>query len=224
MPTLHVHLDESGNFHFNSKGSRFYIFATAWTYNPLPLATDLHALRLNLIKSSFARNGRDLDSFHASDDPAPRREVVLGVLLNHIDWNFASIVVEKAKVNPVLWVPEDFYPKFANMLLRFIFRGRLRRDTIRVLVYTDTLPLEGLKRGAVEGAIKRACNRDLNVPFESLHHRRESNAWLQVADYCAWAVCGKWEHNDPTAYIRLRPRLAARELEVTARGDGVRYY
>src|SRR5439155_14724582 len=102
------------------------IFAVAWTYNPLPLAMDLQTLRLRLIKSSFAKDGRDLGSFHAKDDPAPRREAVLGVLLDHTDWNFAAVVVEKAKINPVLWAPEDFYPKFANSLLRFVFRGRLQ--------------------------------------------------------------------------------------------------
>ena len=30
MPTLHLHLDESGNFSFKPTGTKYYVFTTAW--------------------------------------------------------------------------------------------------------------------------------------------------------------------------------------------------
>jgi hypothetical protein len=92
-----------------------------------------------------------------------------------------------------------------------------------VLVYTDSLPVHKHKRSA-EAAIKRAANADLGgIPFSALHHARASNPWLQVADYCAWAIRRKWEIGDLRTYDQIRPRLAKVELNITAVGDGTTY-
>lgn len=221
-----VHVDESGDFNFSPTGTRYYVFTTAWTYNPAPLASDLTALRFALVKAGHFQHGQDLGCFHASEDPAPRRDAVIGILLNHAGWNFASIVVDKPRVNPVLYDPFTFYPKFLSMVLRFVFKGRLRRGTSQVLVYTDTLPFSKKQSLAVEVAIKGSCQADLPVgmPFKVCHHRRESNAWIQVADYCCWSVCRKWENGNPDAYSRMRVRLAATEIDPMSRGDGTTYY
>ena len=211
VSTLHVHLDESGNLDFSPTGSRYYVFTAAWTYDPAPLSSDLTALRFGLVKKGL---GNDLSAFHACEDPEPRRDLVIGVLLNHRTWSFASIVVDKPRVNPSVRDPMTFYPKFAAMVLRFVFRGRVKPGTSQILVYTDTLPFEKKKALAVEVAIKGACHKDLpKLPFRVFHHRRESNAWIQVADYCCWSVFRKWENGNVYAYDRLRARLAAPEID-----------
>lgn len=222
MPTLHVHLDESGDFNFSPTGSRYYVFAAAWTYDPAPLASDLTTLRFTLVKLG---HGEHLSGFHACDDPQPRRDQVISALLNHKTWNFASIVVDKPRLNPSLYNPMAFYPKFAGMVLRFVFKGRVRPATSVILVYTDTLPFEKKRALAVEVAIKKSCRDDLpGIPFKVFHHRHESNAWIQVADYCCWSVYRKWENGNLEAYNRLRARLAATEIDPMSRGDGTVYY
>ena len=164
-------------------------------------------------------------AFHACDDPQPRRDLVINVLANHRTWNFASIVVDKPRVNPSLYDPMSFYPKFTAMVLRFVFKGRVRPGASGVLIYTDTLPFQKKKALAVEVAIKGSCRRDLpSLPFQICHHRRESNAWIQVADYCSWSVFRKWEHGNHNAYNLLRGRLAATEIDPMSRGDGTVYY
>jgi hypothetical protein len=219
LTTLHVHLDESGDFHFTPRGSKWYVFAVAWTYVPAPLANELTALRFGLVKA-----GEDLDAFHACEDAQNTRNLVVSAMARYNTWNFASLVIEKRKVNPSVRDEHDFYPKFASMLLRFVFRGRVRRGTSRVLVYTDTLPMTKHRR-AVEATIKVACRSDLGgTPFQSLHHKRQSNNWIQVADYCSWSVFRKWEGGDLRTYDQLRLRLATAELNVMARGDGTVYY
>jgi hypothetical protein len=218
MPTLHVALDESGDLHFTPKGSTYYVFTAAWTYDPAPLASDLTNLRFGLIKA-----GHDLDSFHACEDQQANRDLVVTTLLEHRAWNFASIVVEKRKVNPTIRADYDFYPRFASMVLKFIFRGRVLRGTTGAIIYTDTLPMSNRRR-AVEATIKASCRAALVVPFGIFHHRRQSNAWIQVADYCSWGVFRKWEGNDPRTYDQLRSRLATRELDIMSKGDGTAYY
>ena len=171
-------------------------------------------------------HGERLSGFHAREDATPKRERVISVLRKHKNWMYAAIVVEKCKVNSVLWEPETFYPKFCGMLLRFVFRGRVKPGTTKLLIYTDTLPFTGNRAKAAETTIKAACHADLpdGMPFHVLHHRRESNAWIQVADYCCWAVCRKWEQGNHEAYNQLNSRLAAPKLDAMSRGDGTTYY
>jgi hypothetical protein len=224
MPTLHIHVDESGEFNFNPAGSRYYIFTATWTYDPIPLSAQLTQLRYSIVK---AGHGASLSAFHACNDPAPRRELVIEAMLKHAQWNFASIVIEKRKVNPVIRDPEKFYPKFLAMLLRFIFRGRIRPGTHKVIIYTDTLPFPNKKKTTeVEIAIKTSCRKDLPpiISFEVCNHRRDSNPWIQATDYCSWAICKKWEHGNPDVYNRLKIRMALPELDIASRGDGHTYY
>jgi hypothetical protein len=91
------------------------------------------------------------------------------------------MVVEKAKVNPAIYNPQDFYPKFLTMVLRFVLKGRVRPDTSQILIYTDTLPITQKKHAkAVQVAIKQSCQREQpHLSFHVLNHRRESNAWLR---------------------------------------------
>lgn len=223
LPTLHIHTDESGNFDFSPNGSRYYVFTAAWTYHPAVLATTLTTLRFELIKAGY---GESLSSFHACEDPPWLRDRVISTLLRHTSWSFAAMVVEKTKVNPAIYDPQDFYPKFLTMVLRFVLKGRVRPDTSQILIYTDTLPMTQKKHAkAVQVAIKKSCQREQpDKPFHVLNHRRESNAWLQVADYCCWSVYRKWEHGNTDAYDRLKARLAETEIDPMSRGDGRKYY
>lgn len=223
MATLHVHFDESGDLSFTPRAGRFFALTVAWTYDPQPLATALTSLRF-----SFIRHGQCLESFHASPDPQAVRDAVVDTMLAHPGWRFAAVVLEKRMVNPTLRPPERFYPFFAGTLLKFLLRGSARRpDTSRVLVCADTIPMRtNAQREGVLKAIKQTCAQELrgSVPHHVFSHCRQSNTWLQVVDYCCWAVATKWERGELRTYNRLLPRLAATELNVTDRGDQTIYY
>jgi hypothetical protein len=213
-PTLHIHVDESGDLRFTPTGTRHYVFAAAWTYDPAPLANGLTALRFALVKQ-----GHNLSRFHASEDKQVNRNAVVGTLARYENWHHTAIVIEKAKVYPELRDPHHFYPTFAMSVLKYIFHRHVRPGTTRVLVFTDTLPVKA-RRDAAEKAIKLACRRELDaaIRFESFHHPCASNAWIQVADYCSWAVFRKWEFGDPRTYEQLRVRLADPELDALRLG------
>jgi hypothetical protein len=220
LATLHVCLDEAGNLKFAPSGSRYYVFAVAWTYDPGPLARELTDLRFALLKS-----GHDLDAFHASEDLQVNRDAVVKVLTKTLGWHFVAIVVDKRKVNPSLYEEKIFYPKFAGMALRFVFKGCVARGTTKVVAFTDQLPIKK-HRDAVEKTFKTTCRGDLpaNTPFEIYHHSRQSNCWLQVVDYCCWSVFRQWGGGDVRTYDVLRPRLYKPELDVFRMGDGTEYY
>jgi hypothetical protein len=219
VATLHVHLDESGNFNFNPAGSKYYVFTAAWTYDPAPIAHALTTLRFGLLKQ-----GHNLTHFHASEDKQVNRDAVVATLARLPDWNFAAVVIEKAKVNPSIREPHRFYPMFASSVLRFAFKSQVRSNTDTALVFTDSLPVNKF-RGAAEKAIKLSCRRELppEVHFECFHHPAASNPWIQAVDYCCWAVFKKWERQDLRTYDQLRHRLLAPELDALRRG-AQRYY
>lgn len=222
MNTLHIHVDESGDLNFKANGSRFYIFTAAWTYHPLPLASSLENLRFSLIKDG---RGSRLSKFHACEDQQAHRNAVVDLILSEKRWWFASIVIEKRKINPTIRTPEIFYPRFLSVILRFVFRGNMKESTSKVLVYTDSLPLKSNKaKQTASEVIKAVCDKELGgIPSHIMHHTSDSNKWLQIADYCSWSVCRKWENGDTRTYDRLRSRLLKPELDVTARGGTVYY-
>lgn len=219
MPTLHVHLDESGNLTFKPTGSKYYVFTAAWTYDPAPLANDLTGLRFALLKQ-----GHDVHRFHAAEDRQVNRDAVVNALARQGSWNFAAVVIEKAKVYPDLRAPHRFYPEFATSVVKYVLRRHLQPGTGTVLVFTDTLPVNE-RRKAAEKAIKTACRHELpdEIRFESYHHPSASNLWLQIADYCSWAVFKKWEQGDTRTYDQLRHRLSEPELDALRLGT-VKHY
>lgn len=209
MTTLHVHADESGDLNFTS-GSPYYVFSVVWTETPSPLARDLRCQRF-----SWCRDGHDIARFHAGKEKRGQRYHIYNLMMEDESWTFSSLVVRKASLYAPLKDPEAFYPKFLSMALRFVFRGRIRDHISRVLVYTDRLPDMNAARHGVEKAIKTACAADLKprgIPFHIFHHPSASNKWLQVADYCCWAVQRKYHQDDDTWYNLIDSRLAAPEL------------
>jgi len=218
LSTLHIAIDEAGNFAFSPKGSRVHVFGVAWTFDPEPLATEITRLRFSLLK-----RGIDLQAFHASTDEQKNRNAFVQAIATIGKWKFAGLVVEKAKVNPSIRRPEAFYPRFLCSLLSFVFRGSISANASRLAIFTDTLPLER-NRESVQKAIKTFCRSEMKgKPFEIFHHCDESNCWLQVADYCTWAFQRKWEMNDSRTYNQLNGQLHATELDALQAGV-TRYY
>lgn len=208
MPTFHVHADESGSLKFSDRSLDHFVFAAAWTYEPAQVARELREFRYELL-----RDGKDLERFHARKDNPWRRYEVIDRIANDASWHFAAVVVQMGKVYGELQDKRKFYGQFMPYVLKFPLRGRVRADTDRVVIYTDQLPMNKQRKG-VKKAIHRSCAAELDddITFHMYHHCSESNAWLQVADYCAWSVMRKYEHDDSSYYDRLRPRLAAPEL------------
>jgi hypothetical protein len=209
-----------------------------WTYDPQPLARNLESLRFAILKSSCEHNFgttqsvfpsanltsqvqdierlERLDKFHCCNDHYKIRNLVVEALVHSPRWKFAAVVVQKNKVPPAEREHiGSFYARFATMPLRLLFRGPLKNQASRILIYTDRFPSQCI-HSRTEKAIKKSCRLELSneLPFGIFHHASSSNAWLQAVDYCAYALMRKWEHGDLRLYDCLKSRLAMEETDV----------
>jgi hypothetical protein len=219
VPTLHIAIDESGNFRFDKHGTKFLILTAAFTYDPLPLAASLSDLRFSLLKKGF-----DLACFHCSEDKQPNRNAVVSRLSSAVGWSFASAVLQKNKANPNIRAIETIYPLLARTLIRFILGYRLKPETTQIVICMDRLLKPKAHREALVKVIKQECAaHQPKIPAWVYDHPSPSNKWIQVADYCAWGVMKKWEHGHLQTYDQLKNRMTAKELDVFRNGTKTYY-
>lgn len=173
-------------------------------------------MRFDLLK-----NGYDLSCFHAHRDRLKHKRDVVRTLVQFSNWQWAASVIEMAKVHPSIREPQKFYPKFAAAPLRFVLRGRASQAT-KLLIYTDQLQVN---KESVKKAIRLTCSAELpeGLSYCLYHHPSSSNAWLQVADYCAYAVYRKWVCRDSSLYEVLAKNLACEEMDLLRNGDQTYY-
>lgn len=189
--------DESGNLDFSPNGSRYYFFAVLTTRDPAPLSVALTALRYELLAE-----GLELEYFHAAEDTQAVRHRVFERITGVGGFSLDVLVVDKRRVRREPHDPFEFYSCFAHALLDAVLR-RHAGDDERLVVVTDTLPLNR-QRKAAEKAFKSAIRNTLQErPFSIVHHPSAAHALLQAVDYCTWAVQRKWHRGDARSYALI---------------------
>lgn len=220
MQTVYVFIDESGNFDFSPKGSRYLLFTAVSAQRPFLLDAALTELRFDLLEQ-----GHDIECFHASEDLQLIRDAVFGVIqkgLKH--FRVDSVIVEKAKANPVIRPPEKFYPMMLGYLLKYVIGGFDLSKVKEVIAITDTLPVQR-KRQIIRGAIKPKLAAMLpeTAKYRVLHHASKSCCGLQIVDYVNWAIQRKWgTQQDHRSYNLIRESIVS-EFDIFRFGDTVHY-
>lgn len=203
--TLHVFIDEAGDPGFTDRVNikPYLIFCAIWTYQPRFLSDRLTALRFKLLK-----DGENLYQFHAADDHAERRDRVIETITAYRDWNFVACVIDKPRVNPLEQPISILYPKYLGIPLRYILREKLKPTTKLIVICQDNLPGKR-DHTATVAALKKELARETSphVRYHLYYHPIVSNAGLQVADYCAYALRRKYEDGNSDYYDRLRQHL-----------------
>ncbi|MDK1046411.1 MAG: hypothetical protein QGM45_12110, partial [Anaerolineales bacterium] len=146
---IYLFFDEAGNLDFNPSGSKWYVFGVLSTPDPGPLSHALTTLRYELMGE---REGLVLERFHASEDRQAVRDRVFESLLNVGDFEYDAVVIEKRKTHWSIQEPLKFYPKFAEVLLQYVFH-RHAEDGEPLILVTDQLPLNR-KRKSLEKAFR----------------------------------------------------------------------
>ena len=241
--TLHIYLDESGDLDFQPTGSLYYVFSAVWTYQPAPLAGELAALRFRLLKQGhdiehfhatsdnsatrelvierlLSRAKWEFAAVVVEKSKVPSRSRdPLWQFYSH----FATVPLRFILRSPVFdkahkvliftdRFPQQVVREAASKAIYKECRSELAKPMRRwpshedggAEVMQEILPDEG----------HSAVAESKGIPFSLYHHASASNAWLQVADYCAYVTWLKWERRDLTLYERLRPRLAATEYVI----------
>jgi len=219
--TLSIFVDESGNFDFSRNGTRYFFLSAVSTVGCQPLPSELHAL-----KHAIAAGGSDLHRFHTTEDEQAVRDQVFEILTRHVEhkcFHLDTIITEKNKANPAIRAIDALYPKILKVLLQYVLNRWDSSPPGKILVWTDQIEVKA-KRKAVEKAIKTYLANDLRVavPYHLYHHPSASEPWLQVADYCCWAIHKKWTDGELRPYGVIQ-RMVMSEFEIFAAGTTTYY-
>jgi len=202
---VYIFLDESGNMDFSGRGTKYFTMTSVSKIRPFVIAPLLDNLKYDLIEI-----GLDLEYFHAAEDQQHVRNRVFDLIEQNLGClQIDTLVVEKARISPLLRDDLAFYPTMLGALLRVVLQDRLvgqfdLREASEVLVITDSLPIQR-KRRAVEKAVKTTLKSLLppECRYRIMHHASKSIFGLQIADYCNWAIFRKYEREDVRAYERI---------------------
>ncbi len=216
--TLYLFLDESGNFDFSPKGTKFFILTSFTTFNPIFKRDKLIELRYKLLSE-----GIDEGFFHASEDRQTTRDAIFSILTELGDtYDVRSVLVRKNRVNPSLY--EEYYPKKGRMikrttgmglykkicecLLKYIFTGK-KNDVKKIVVVLGALYTSD-KSKIILQTLKRSLKENFpRIPFEIYSHQACVDLNCQLADYCCWAIAVKYERGEGRPYESIKNRVSS---------------
>lgn len=211
---LYVFLDEAGNLDFSTQGTKFFLLGAVTKERPFNAYKELTELKYDLVEL-----GSNLEYFHASENAQPVRNRVFDIIKRNLDGvRVDALVVEKRKTGPALQKVEEFYPRMLGYLLKYILDRPDLNLFREVIVFTDRLPVQR-KRDAFEKAIKTTLASILpkSARYRLLHHDSKSNADLQIADYCTWAIYRKWNSGDLRSHQLIRSAVRS-EFDIFRNG------
>jgi len=203
MKTLFIFIDESGGFDFSPKGTKYFVLSAVSTLNPLGKE------RLEEIKYDLMKNGNDLECFHAAEDKQSVRDLVYSFIENMKDIEIDSVIVQKNKTNPSLYISEKkkkskkgtkLYTIALRTLLQYIFYKydySAKVDQV-VIVLSSIFDLN--KRELIKKTIKIYLKQIFSNPFYIYFHQNRSDKNTQIADYCCWAIYRKWTDGEIRPY------------------------
>jgi len=203
MKSLFIFIDESGNFDFSSKGTKYFILSAVSTLNPLGKE------RLEEIKYDLMKNGTNLEYFHATEDKQVVRNQVYGFIESLENIEIDSVIVQKNKTNPSLYISEKkkkskkgatLYTIALRTLLQYIFRRYNNSAKVdRVAIVLSSI-FDVSKRELIKKTIKIYLKQIFSNPFYLYFHQNRSDKNTQIADYCCWAIYKKWTDGEIRPY------------------------
>ena len=202
MNYLYVFIDVSGNYDFSPAGTMSIVITSTLCSDINPGVLELHAVKHEVIDQ-----GIDIEYFHAAEDRQPVRDRVFNVISGLTHLRIDSIIVEKSKVDPNLRPLNRLYPTMVEYLLQYPFDPRgidvTRFD--KVLIFMDRESARAREKEALTKAVKLSLARHLRgVPYTLSMHSSASHPYLQIVDYCSWAVYVKWERGEIRPFNQIK--------------------
>lgn len=225
--TLYLFIDESGNFDFSPKGTKYFVLTGFITFDPLFKREELIKLRYELLAV-----GIDQDYFHASEDEQTTRDkvfTILGSLGNNFE--VRSVVARKNKANPSLYreyyvkrgkiikrtTGMGLYEKLCDCLLKYIFRGK--GGTVNKIVVVLGSLYVGDKNKIILQTLKRSLKQNFpKTPFEIYCHQAGVDLNCQLADYCCWAISVYAERKEERPFKVIKSQIKS-VFDIFKNGD-----
>ncbi len=202
MNYLYVFIDVSGNYDFSPAGTMSIVITSTVCSDINPGVLELYAVKHEVIDQ-----GIDIEYFHAAEDRQPVRDRVFNVISGLTNIRIDSIIVEKSKVDPSLRPLNRLYPTMVEYLLQYPFDPRgidvTRFD--KVLIFMDRESARPREKEALTKAVKLSIARhSRGVPYTLSMHSSASHPYLQIVDYCSWAVYVKWERGELRPFNQIK--------------------
>lgn len=215
---LYIFIDEAGEFNFAPKGSRYFVLTALSTLDVGPCVTELYDLKHRLIAE-----GKAVEYFHASEDRQTTRDCVFAILGDCAHIRVDAVIADKPWVDPSSRGPEAFYTHLFRTLMRYVLRQQRAWAPERIVVFTDTLPVRRKQEAILKG-LKESIRREIGqTPFAIFSHQSRSHPYLQLVDYCGWAIYVKWERGEERPFESIK-HLVGGEFEIFALPGKVAHY
>lgn len=204
---LFLFVDESGDFDFTDKGSKFFVMAGFAALAPLNSAAAMQSLKYELIAQ-----GDLVDSFHATEDSLRIRSRAFETIAELTDIKAHVIFTEKSKLHPRYKSDVGIHAMFAELMVDYvttIYDNEIYRKV--VVIFDQCLPKA--KQKVFHLSLKshlKSLNKPVELVFQSL--KLDMNG--QVADYVAWAKFRQLEREDHEYWNLLAATLRPSEWEV----------
>lgn len=238
--TLYIFIDESGNFDFSPKGTKFFALTAVSTTQPLKSRKDLLQMSYEL-KYQGWRNDKDDYYLHATEDSQSIRDWVFKAIKSIDDIEVDCIIAQKNKTNPSLYIKQEwkigkdkkpclrtvrseekFYDKISQILLQYIFNRHHENDGIdKIIVVLGSL-FTDKKRGYILKSLKKYLKQTFNKPFFICFHETRRDINCQIADYCGWALYVKSERAEIRPFEVIKDKVKS-DFSVFARGTTIYY-
>lgn len=219
---VYVFIDESGNFDFSARGTRYFILTAVVTADPVQGAHRLLGWRHHILTCGpevlKAKRPRDCTHFHCAEDSQYTRDGVFGII-SALLFEAYAVAIQKNKTHPKLQSPEDIYQHAFGGLIK----GILRRKTIAGTMHIFAAEFKTkTKRGAFLGALKHALAAEKGHRYQIYFHPSQSHHMLQVSDYVSWAIARKWETGDLRSHAIVSSKIIV-EFDYFRRGKTLFY-
>lgn len=204
--TLFLYFDESGNFDFGEKGTRYFIMTCIASKRPFNACHELMDVKYNCLESGIM-----IKKFHATEDTNATRKEVYSVLEKHVSrYSAYSLYVDKKSLGDGMRDPAMLYSRVFEKIIEEVFSNETLDGIEKVVAMTDDIPTAAKKR-QVEKPIKTALKAralEAGVSFSLEHYPSESDFNLQIADYACWAF-KRYKDGHSWPYSKISEMFAA---------------
>jgi hypothetical protein len=210
MTSLNIFIDVSGNYDFSIRGTRNIVLTCI-------RCTDIGPgiLELLTLKHKIIARGIDIEYFHASEDKQPIRDEVFDIVSTLRNIRINSLVLEKRRLNPASSKLHSFYPMLVEQLLKCTFSQAEmdKQEHERVLIFADKESSRRNERETLVKSLKMSIGRILgNIPYFICMHSSASHPYLQIVDYCSWAIYVRNERLETRPYDKIKHLVTSENM------------
>jgi hypothetical protein len=218
MSRVYIFADEAGDFTFSrhQRASRYFVVCTV-TLESCDIGHDLMLLRRDLCWSDLSLG----DYFHATEDKQAVRDEVFDLIRGTDGIKIQATIMEKSKVQRQLRTSDSRFYKY-GWLYQFKYGvcGKLAKCD-EVLITAASIGTKR-RRNVFKAAVNDVIQQTVTKTWRTAFFPASTDPWLQIADYCTWAIQRKWERDDSRSYNLIR-RKVDYEYDLFERGN-THYY